>query len=123
MRPPNHHCVQADVFCRHERPQPSPPLRHCLCVVCVCWGDRSLPHVGSSRFSREDSSGISSPDGDRRGGLRRERSAHFPVPTTGARTMAHLEEVIRDAEDTSKTTEWLQLHVEELVRACVRACV
>ncbi len=62
---------------------------------------------------------MSSPDGDRRGGLRRERSAHFPVPTTGARTMAHLEEVIRDAEDTSKTTEWLQLHVEELVRVSV----
>ncbi len=37
--------------------------------------------------------------------------------------MAHLEEVIRDAEDTSKTTEWLQLHVEELVRVSVCACV
>jgi hypothetical protein len=73
-----------------------------------------MPNAASGRFSAGESPTSPSPDYPRTSALRRERSAHT-VGATEPRTMAHLEEVIRNAEDTTKTTEWLQHHIDDLV--------
>ena len=57
----------------------------------------------------------------RKPSVRRERSMLAALPSDAV-TFVHLEECIRQAEDTSKTTEWMQQHIENLVRAPLGCC-